>query len=94
MDYFDLAESYGGVLANAFRGASVRFCVFSFSSDWLFPTAESRELVQALSAVAANVSFCEIETDHGHDSFLLDEPEFHRLLAGFLDGAAAQCGLR
>ena len=94
MDYFDLAASYDGVLANAFRGAATRFCVISFSSDWLFPTAESRELVRALTAVAANVSFCEIETDRGHDAFLLDEPEFHRVLAGFLDGAAAQCGLR
>src|SRR5919106_692560 len=94
MDYFDLAASYGGVLANAFRGCSTRFCVISFSSDWLFPTAESRELVRALTAVAANVSFCEIETDRGHDAFLLDEPEFHRVLAGFLDGAAALCGLR
>jgi homoserine O-acetyltransferase/O-succinyltransferase len=94
MDYFDLAASYEGVLANAFRGAATRFCVISFSSDWLFPTAESRELVRALTAVAANVSFCEIETDRGHDAFLLDEPEFHRVLAGFLDGAAAQGGLR
>jgi homoserine O-acetyltransferase/O-succinyltransferase len=94
MDYFDLAASYDGVLANAFRRARARFCVISFSSDWLFPTAESRELVRALTAVAANVSFCEIETDRGHDAFLLDEPEFHRVLAGFLDGAAALCGLR
>ena len=94
MDYFDLAASYDGVLANAFRGAATRFCVISFSSDWLFPTPESRELVRALTAVAANVSFCEIETDRGHDAFLLDEPEFHRVLKGFLDGAAAQCGLR
>ena len=68
--------------------------MISFSSDWLFPTAESRELVRALTAVAANVSFCEIETDRGHDAFLLDEPEFHRVLSGFLDGAAALCGLR
>ena len=93
MDYFDLAASYDGVLANAFRGSPSRFCVISFSSDWLFPTTESRELVRALTAVAANVSFCEIQTDHGHDSFLLDEPEFHRVLAGFLDGAATQIGL-
>ena len=93
MDYFDLAASYDGVLANAFRGAATRFCVISFSSDWLFPTAESRELVRALIAVAANVSFCEIQTDRGHDSFLLDEPEFHRVLSGFLDGAAHLCGL-
>ena len=51
-------------------------------------------MVRALAAVAANVSFCEIETDRGHDAFLLDEPEFHRVLAGFLDGAAKLGGLR
>jgi homoserine O-acetyltransferase len=94
MDYFDLAKTHGGVLANAFQGAKARFCVISFSSDWLFPTAESRDLVRALNAVAANVSFCEIQTDRGHDAFLLDEPEFHRVLAGFLEGAATQYGLR
>jgi homoserine O-acetyltransferase/O-succinyltransferase len=94
MDYFDLAALHGGVLANAFRGVSSRFCVISFSSDWLFPTSESRELVRALTAVAANVSFCEIETDRGHDAFLLEETELHRVLSGFLDGAAAQFGLR
>jgi len=94
MDYFDLAGLHSGVLANAFRGASTRFCVISFSSDWLFPTAESRDLVRALNAVAANVSFCEIQTDRGHDAFLLDEPELHRVLAGFLEGAATQYGLR
>jgi homoserine O-acetyltransferase len=93
MDYFDLAASYDNVLANAFRGATTRLCVISFSSDWLFPTSESRELVRALTAVAANVSFCEIQTDRGHDAFLLDEPEFHRVLSGFLDGAAALHGL-
>ncbi|MEL6963513.1 MAG: homoserine O-acetyltransferase, partial [Pseudomonadota bacterium] len=93
MDYFDLAAGFDGVLANAFRGTNTRFCVLSFSSDWLFPTAESRELVRALTSVAANVSSCEFETDRGHDSFLLDEPEFHRVVSGFLDGAASAAGL-
>ena len=93
MDYFDLAAGFDGVLANAFQGAATRFCVLSFSSDWLFPTAESRELVRALTSVAANVSSCEFQTDRGHDSFLLDVPEFHRVVAGFLDGAASAVGL-
>ena len=93
MDYFDLAAGFGDVLANAFQGSAARFCVLSFSSDWLFPTAESRELVRALTSVAANVSSCEFETDRGHDSFLLDVPEFHRVVAGFLDGAASAAGL-
>ncbi len=94
MDYFDLAAENGGVLANAFAGTKTRFCVASFTSDWLFPTAESRAIVQALNAVAANVSFVEIKSDKGHDAFLLDEPEFHATLTGFLDGAAAHRGLR
>ncbi|MDP6952327.1 MAG: homoserine O-acetyltransferase, partial [Alphaproteobacteria bacterium] len=93
MDYFDLAAEHGGVLANAFQGVETRFCLISFSSDWLYPTSESREVVHALNAVAANVSFVEIDTDKGHDSFLLDVPEFHAILSGFLDGVAAQRGL-
>jgi len=93
MDYFDLAAEHGGTLANAFRNTPVRFCVISFSGDWLFPTSESRELVRALNAVAANVSFSEIDSDKGHDAFLLDEPAFHQTLAGFLNGAARQLGV-
>ena len=93
MDYFDLAQRHGGVLANAFRDTPVRFCVISFTSDWLYPTAQSRRIVHALNAVAANVSFAEIDTDGGHDSFLLDIPEFDRVLGGFLRGAADRRGL-
>jgi homoserine O-acetyltransferase len=93
MDYFDLAADHGGVLANAFRGTKTRFCAISFTSDWLFPTAESREIVHALNAVAANVSFVEIESDKGHDAFLLDEPEFFATLRGFLNGCAEHRGL-
>jgi homoserine O-acetyltransferase len=93
MDYFDLAAEHDGVLAGAFENTSVRFCVISFNSDWLFPTDESREVVRALNAVAANVSFVEIDTDKGHDAFLLDEREFHRTVSGFLEGAADHRGL-
>jgi homoserine O-acetyltransferase len=71
----------------------VRLCVLSFSSDWMFPTYESRAIVHGLNAAAANVSFVEIQTDQGHDSFLLDIPDYHRTLTGFLDGAAAHRGL-
>jgi homoserine O-acetyltransferase len=92
MDYFDLAAEYGSV-AEAFRGASSRFCIISFTSDWLFPTSESRELVHALNAVAANVSFVEVETDKGHDAFLLHEPELFGTLTGFLNGCAEHRGL-
>src|SRR5262252_9487790 len=92
MDYFDLAAEFGSV-PNAFRGTPVRFCLVSFTSDWLFPTSESRAIVHALNAVAANVSFVEIESDKGHDAFLLEEPEFFATLRGFLDGCAEHRGL-
>ncbi len=93
MDYFDLAADYGGILANAFRDTPVRYCVISFTDDWLFPTSESRDLVRALNATAADVSFVEIESDKGHDAFLLEEPEFWDTLRGFLFGCGEQLGL-
>ncbi len=93
MDLFDLAADHGGVLANAFTGTRTRFLLVSFSSDWLFPTAQSRSLARALNHVAANVSFVEITSDKGHDAFLLDEPDFHRSLSGFLTGCAEHAGL-
>ena len=93
IDYFDLAADYDGVLANAFRGVETRFCVISFTSDWLYPTSENRAIVRALAAVAANVSFVEVVSDKGHDAFLLDEPDMFETLRGFLSGAAAKRGL-
>jgi homoserine O-acetyltransferase len=84
MDYFDLAEEHGGRLAEAFAGATARFCVVSFDSDWLYPTAESRHLVHALNAAGAPVSFVELSAPFGHDSFLLDVPALDRVVAGFL----------
>src|ERR1700736_4291288 len=63
MDYFDLAAEHGGRLANAFLGTRTRFCVVSFTSDWLFPTVESKSVVRALNAAGASVSFVEIDTD-------------------------------
>jgi len=93
MDYFDLAAERGGLLANAFKGARTRFCVVSFTSDWLYPTKESREIVHALNAAAADVSFVEIESDKGHDAFLLHEPEMFATLRGFLNANAAREGL-
>ncbi|MGB0576199.1 MAG: homoserine O-acetyltransferase MetX [Alphaproteobacteria bacterium] len=93
MDYFDMAAEHDGVLADAFRDTKVRFCVVSFSSDWLYPTVESRTVVHALNAVAANVSFLEVQTDKGHDAFLLDEPVLHETLSGFIDGTVRHSGL-
>ena len=93
MDYFDMVADENGILANAFKGTNTRFCLVSFTSDWLFPTEASRTIVQALNAVAANVSFVEIETDKGHDAFLMDEPEFNATITGFLTAAAKTRGL-
>lgn len=93
MDYFDLAEEFGGSLVNAFKDTKTRFCLMSFTSDWLFPTSKSRSVVRALNAVAANVSFVEIDSDRGHDSFLLDVPELFETMTGFLTGAARARGI-
>jgi homoserine O-acetyltransferase len=93
MDWFDLAAEQDGDLSAAFAGTRTRFCLVSFTSDWLFPTAQSRTVARALNRAAANVSFVEIETDRGHDAFLLDEPDFHRTLAGFLSGCAEHAGI-
>jgi homoserine O-acetyltransferase/O-succinyltransferase len=92
-DYFDLAADYGGSLALAFKGSKTRFCVISFTSDWLYPTSASRAIVHALNAGGASVSFVEIESDKGHDAFLLYEPDFFATTRGFLEAAASARGI-
>ncbi len=87
MDYFDLAEPHGGLLAEAFRGSPVRFGLISFDSDWLYPTSESRRIVQALHAAGAQASFVELSSPFGHDAFLLDSPELWRVIGGFVGAA-------
>ncbi|MCY4049730.1 MAG: homoserine O-acetyltransferase [Hyphomicrobiales bacterium] len=94
MDYFDLAGDYNDVLADAFRESHARFCLVSFSGDWLFPTSGMKQILHALNACAANVSFVEIESNKGHDAFLLEEPEMFNVLRGFLDAAANARGIR
>ncbi|HEY8574091.1 homoserine O-acetyltransferase MetX [Phenylobacterium sp.] len=94
LDYFDLGAKHGGVLTEAFaRARAVRFCILSFSSDWLYPTPESRDIVRALNAAGCRASFAEIESDKGHDAFFLDEPELDRILRGFLGANAQARGL-
>lgn len=93
MDYFDLAADHDGVLAKAFAGIQTRFCVASFTSDWLFPTADSRAIVHALNAAGASVSFVELESDKGHDAFLLEEPNLFATTRGFLGAAARARGI-
>ena len=80
MDYFDLVKQYEGNLSNAFKNTKAKFFVISFTSDWLYPTQENKEIVIALNAIGANVGFVEIESDKGHDSFLLDVPDFFKKL--------------
>jgi homoserine O-acetyltransferase len=94
MDYFDIAADHGGVLANAFRGLKTRFCVFSFSSDWHYTPEENRDVVRALNAAGCETSYVNIDTDKGHDAFLLDEPEYEAALLGFIDAAAEARGLK
>ncbi|QLC25611.1 homoserine O-acetyltransferase [Parasphingopyxis algicola] len=84
MDYFDLAEEHGGLLANAFKDTKTRFCVISFDSDWLYPTSEAKTIVRALNASGAEVSFVELSSPFGHDAFLLDTPGMNATVDGFL----------
>jgi homoserine O-acetyltransferase len=94
MDYFDLAAKHGGALTKAFaRAREVKFCVLSFSSDWLYPTAEGRDIVRALNAAGCRASFAEVTSDKGHDAFLLDEPQLDAALRGFLAAQAQARGL-
>ena len=88
MDYFDLGGEHGGPLANAFRATKARFCLVSFDTDWLYPTAQSRAIVHALNAAGAPVSFVELSSPYGHDAFLLDAPEMNRVVDGFLRAGA------
>ena len=92
MDYFDLMAEFDGDLARAYGEISTRFLLVSFTSDWLFPTSESKAVVRALNRAAANVSFVEIESDRGHDAFLLDEPELFKIVDGFLTSVDKSCG--
>ena len=85
MDYFDLIKQYKGNLSDAFKGSKVKFFIISFTSDWLYPTSENKEIVIALNAAGADVGFIEITSDKGHDSFLLDVPDFLKSVKNFLE---------
>ena len=85
MDYFDLSKQFKGGLAEAFKNQITKYLVISFSSDWLYTTKENKDIVIALNASGADVSYSEIETDKGHDSFLLNESEFLKTLKAFVD---------
>jgi len=86
MDYFDLEKDFSTTIEfSPTPNQHIRYLVISFTSDWLFPTIENKKIVKALNYLSRNVSFSEIETDKGHDSFLLDEPELDSTIKGFLN---------
>ena len=93
MDYFDLSHSYDGDLSAAFRKTKCKLLIVAFTSDWLFPSSESLAIVKALNRTAADVSFVEIDSDKGHDSFLLEIKDFYKILHGFISGAARKKGI-
>ncbi len=85
MDYFDLTKQFNGNLSKAFKNTKTKFFIISFTSDWLYPTSENKDIVIALNAIGADVGFVEIETDKGHDSFLLDVPDFLSTIKNYLN---------
>ena len=87
MDYFDLYKENNGNLSLAFKNSKIKYCIISFSTDWLYPTNESKKIVIALNSIGAEVSFVNIVTNNGHDSFLVDEPKFLETLKGFIDSS-------
>jgi homoserine O-acetyltransferase len=93
IDYFDLAADFGGSLPQAFAGCPAKFCVFGFSSDWHYPPAENKAIVRGLIAAGCEASYVEIDTDKGHDAFLIEEQRFERAMTGFIDAAASARGI-
>jgi len=94
MDYFDLTMPAGSLAAALAGAAAVKFLVVSFTSDWLYPSHHSKELVSALTAVGADVSYLDIESSAGHDAFLVEVDTMTRLLGSFMDRLASEEGIR
>lgn len=92
--YFDLTDGGKTPISTIFYNSPIRFCLISFTSDWLYPTLESQKLARSLNAAGANVSFTEIDTNKGHDAFLFDEPGMEATIRGFLEGADRARGLK
>jgi homoserine O-acetyltransferase len=90
LDYFDPAREHGGDLTRAFAAATCRFQVVSFTTDWRFSPARSREIVKALLDNRRDVSYAEIAAPHGHDAFLLDDARYHGVLRACFDRLAAE----
>jgi len=90
MDYFDLTQPSGNLAAAFTESTQLRYLVVSFTSDWLYPSYHSKELVRALYAVGADVTYLDIESDWGHDAFLLEVETMTGLLQSFLDRLAKE----
>ncbi len=84
IDLFDLKKTSGGSLIRAFENAAANFLIISFTSDWLYPSVMSKEIVRALRANGKNVIYTDIESDKGHDTFLLENPTLKRNISNFL----------
>lgn len=88
LDYFDPAAAAKGSLSRALDAARAKFLVVSFTSDWRFSPARSREIVKALLDNRLDVSYAEIDAPHGHDAFLMEDPRYHRLIRAYFDNIA------
>jgi homoserine O-acetyltransferase/O-succinyltransferase len=88
LDYFDPARTYGGDLVQALAPAQANFLLVSFTTDWRFAPARTREIVEALVVNGRQVVYAEIDAPHGHDAFLLDDARYHRLVAAYFDNIA------
>ena len=88
LDYFDPARAYGGDLSKALARASCKFLLVSFSTDWRFSPARSREMVKALLDNRRDVSYAEIDAPHGHDAFLLEDPRYMNVVRSYFDNMA------
>jgi homoserine O-acetyltransferase/O-succinyltransferase len=93
LDYFDPATRAGGDLARALAPATCRFLVVSFTTDWRFPASRSREIVKALVRERSDVSYAEIAAPHGHDAFLLDNPQYHAVVRAWFERMAMEIGV-
>ncbi len=91
LDYFDPAVDYDGDLSQAFSEGNCKFLVISFSSDWRFPPERSREIVNTLLQAKRQVSYLEVESDGGHDAFLLNDPRYIKGLSAYLSVVADEC---
>ncbi|MBQ1764925.1 MAG: homoserine O-acetyltransferase [Aquincola sp.] len=90
LDYFDPAREHGGDLTRAFAAAQAKFMLISFTTDWRFSPARSREIVKALVDNQRDVSYAEIDAPHGHDAFLLEDPRYHAVLRAYFDNVAKE----